>query len=346
MVFLLIVPFVSYKSFKSSIKTEIFKHLVTTRDLLNFQIQNFFHERFGDVDVLARNPIIAQSFTQLTTSVRNSGIDSTQYSTIARLYKPLLEHYVSDYGYVNIFFIEKEGDVIYSTSASEYKGQNVVTGEYSDYSISQVFDRGLLDVSFEDFTWNEDVKDFTCFFAAPVFEGNTILGVIIIEVPFEQMNHVLTHRAGLGKTGEMYLVSDDGFMRSNSRFSEETTILKTEVDTEATREAFSGNIGTKIIKDYRDVWVLSAYTPLDLEFVDWALIVEIDKKEAYFTIRFVELWLIVIASLIGGIAIAYLYLTGKIEKQRMEETSQPVKATPKHVKSPTKSVKASAKSDK
>ena len=330
LLFLLIVPFVSYKTFKAAIKNEIFKHLITTRDLLNFQVENFFHERFGDVDVLARNPIIAQSFSQLINSVKNSGIDSNQYSTIARLYDPLLQHYVADYGYTNILFINKNGDVIYSVSASEFKGQNLKTGDYKDFSISLLFEKALVDVEFEDFTWNEEVKNFTCYFGSPVYEGEDLLGVITIEVPFSHLDHVLVHRAGLGQTGEMYLVGDDGFMRSNSRFSEESTILQMEVDTDATREAFSGNIGTKIGKDYRDVWVLSAYAPLNLKFVDWVLIVEIDKKEAFFSIRFVELWLIVVGSLIGGIAMAYIYLTERIEKQREQQMSKPVKSPKKH----------------
>lgn len=320
MVFLVIVPFVSYKTFKAAIKSEVFKHLTTTRELLQYQIEDFFHERFGDVDVLARNPIIGQSFAQLSTSVRTTGQDSTQYSTIVKLYQPLLEHYVVDYGYANIFFVEKDGDVIYTVLESEYKGNNVITGEYKGYSISQVVERGLDEVTFEDFTWNDEREEFSSYFAAPVLYEDELLGVIVIEISFSHMDTMLTHRAGLGKSGEMYLVGDDGYMRSNSRFSEEPTILAKEVDTEATRQAFDGQIGVKVVKDYRDIWVLSAYTPLNLKkYVDWVLVVEIDEKEAFFSIRFVELWLIVIASIIGSIAVAYIYLTNRIEKEHANQ---------------------------
>ena len=37
---------------------------------------------------------------------------------------------------------------------------------------------------------------------------------------------------GMGESGETYLVGTDYLMRSDSRFSEESTILKTKVDTE------------------------------------------------------------------------------------------------------------------
>jgi uncharacterized membrane protein YsdA (DUF1294 family) len=41
------------------------------------------------------------------------------------------------------------------------------------------------------------------------------------------------------------------------------------------------------------------------------LLVEIDKKEAFQTIRTVEIRLLIIALIIGGITIAYLYLKNK-----------------------------------
>ena len=129
--------------------------------------------------------------------------------------------------------------------------------------------------------WNDKINDFTAYFGAPVFEAESLLGVIVIEIPFAHLDTILTQRAGLGQTGEMYLVGDDGFMRSNSRFSVTPTILQKEVNTEATREAFEGYVGKKIIDDYRGVPVLSAYTPLNLNFINWALLVEIDEAEAF-----------------------------------------------------------------
>ncbi|MGR3219635.1 MAG: cache domain-containing protein [Candidatus Anammoxibacter sp.] len=319
LIFLLAVPLVSYKTLKRGIKHEVYRHLVTTRELIGDRIRGFFHERFGDIDVLTRNPIVIQSFSQLSNTVTNNGIDSDQYSAIANLYLPLMEHYCIDYGYVNIFFVEKAGKVILSVNESEYTGQNLIKGDYSDFSISHVFNSSLNEVTFDDFTFHEELNEYTFFFGAPVFSEALLLGVIIIEIPFSHMDAMLTQRGGLGKTGEIYLVGDDGYMRSNSRFSEEPTILKLEVDTEATREAFVGNIGTMIMEDYRGVSVLSAYTPLNLRFVDWVLLAEIDEKEAFATIRKVEFRLIIIGGMIGGIAFAYIYITRRKEDEVEEE---------------------------
>ena len=316
LVFLIAIPLLSYKAFKSAIKAEAFNHLITARELLNNQIENYFHERFGDVNVLASNPITAQALTRLSKAFSTSGFESSKYLETASIYQPLMEHYVTDYDYVNIFFVDRRGDVVYSVKKDEYTGTNLITGKYKHFSMAQVFTRGMEEVTFEDYTWHEDQNGFTSYFATPIYGNQVVLGVLIIEIPFSHLDAMLTRRAGLGQTGEMYLVGDDGFMRSNSRFSHEPTILQIEVDTEATSDAFNGNIGTKIIEDYRGVPVLSAYTPLNLKFVNWVLLAEIDEKEAFSVIHLVQIRLIIAATLISGIAIAYLY----VAKRREEKT--------------------------
>ena len=313
LIFLIAIPLLSYKAFKSAIKEKSFNHLITARELLHNQVENYFRERFGDVDVLAKNPITAQGLSRLSRSFRASGFGSPEYLESRDIYQSLMEHYVTDYGYVNIFFIDVDGEVVYSANEDEYTGTNLLTGKYKYFSMAQVFKRGLEEVTFEDYTWHDDHNGFTSYFAAPIRGNQTVLGVLVIEIPFSHLDAMLTRRAGLGQTGEIYLVGEDGFMRSNSRFSEEPTILQKEVDTEATRDAFDGNTGTMVVDDYRGVPVLSAYTPLHLKFVDWILLAEIDEEEAFHVINSVEIRLIIIASGISAIAIAYIYLAKRRE---------------------------------
>lgn len=308
LIFLLIVPFVSYKTLKSAIKEEMFNHLITTRDILKRQIWGYFREVYGDVDVLARNPVVAEGFTQLSSAFSANGIESSEFQRVSNIYHPIVEHYITDYGYANIYFVDKDGNVIFSALKGEYFGTNLFTGKFKQSNFAHVFMRGLEDIVFVDYSWHREVNDYTSYCVAPVYESEKLSGVLILENPFSHLDIILTERSGLGQTGEMYLVGDDGFMRSNSRFSEKPTILQLEVDTEATREAHEGHVGTKIIKDYRGVPVLSAYTPLDLNFINWSLFVEIDAAEAFAPIRAVEIKLIIIGSIIGTITIGYLYL--------------------------------------
>jgi methyl-accepting chemotaxis protein len=316
-IFLVTLPLISYRFLKDAVEAEVFNHLVTVRELLKYQIESYFQERFGDVDVLARNPVTGQGFSRLSKAFHASGLDGPQYAKMADLYQPLMEHYLTDYGYVNIFFVGKDGDVFFSAIREEFTGTNLLTGRFKQFSIGQIFARALDGIAFEDYTWHEEMQEFTSYFAAPVYDGQMLLGVLVIEIPFSHLDAIMTKRAGLGETGEMYLVGDDGYMRSNSRFSEVPTILQKEVDTEATMEALNGIVGKKILKDYRGVPVLSAYTALDLKFVNWALMVEIDEKEALAAIHTVERRVIILGSLIACITFLYIYLVNKRKNQQI-----------------------------
>jgi len=321
LIFLITIPVISYTAFKSAIKEKTFNHLITTREHLVDQIESYFHERLGDVNVLATNPTTIQALSFFTQAFNNSGIKSSEYTEVAEIYQSLMNHYVSNYGYTNIFLVNINGDVIFSAKEDEYTGINLLTNENSLLKIAHIFKKGMVDTSFDDYTWHHDENDFVAYCASPLYDNKVLLGVLLTELPFSHLDAILSRRQGLGETGEMYLVGKDGFMRSNSRFSEKPTVLSKKVDTEATRDAFSGNTGTKIIDDYRGVPVLSAYTLLDSKSVDWALLVEIDKKEAFEAIHTVEIRLLIIALIIGGITIAYLYLKSKNPESIKESKS-------------------------
>jgi methyl-accepting chemotaxis protein len=83
----------------------------------------------------------------------------------------------------------------------------------------------------------------------------------------------------MAETGETYLVGQDGLMRSNSRFSDESTVLRTAVETDVVALAMEGGEGVRKVIDYRGVEVLSAYAALQLGDFTWAVLAEIDRAE-------------------------------------------------------------------
>ncbi len=151
-IFLITLPLVSYKYLKTAVRSAAFNHLVTVRGLLKHQIENYFQERFGDINVLSRNPVIGQAFSRLSKAYDSSGLEGNQYIKISGLYQPLMEYYLTDYGYVNLYFIDQDGDVMFSAIREEFTGTNLVHGRYKQFSIGQVFARGLDGVTFEDYT--------------------------------------------------------------------------------------------------------------------------------------------------------------------------------------------------
>ena len=117
------------------------------------------------------------------------------------------------------------------------------------------------------------------FIGAPVFYEGKKVGVSIFQMPVDKINEIMCETAGLGETGETYLMANDFRMRSNSRFSEESTIFVQEVNTEAVKQALAGETGTMSHTDYRGTPVLAAFSPLNIEGLNWAILAEMDLAE-------------------------------------------------------------------
>jgi methyl-accepting chemotaxis protein len=99
--------------------------------------------------------------------------------------------------------------------------------------------------------------------------------------------------AGMGQSGETYLVGQDGLMRSTSRFHDVSTVLDTRVDGITVSKALAGEEGVEIVVDYRGVSVYSAYRLFEFEGVRWAVLAEQDVAEINQPILSARLWLAV-----------------------------------------------------
>ena len=169
--------------------------------------------------------------------------------------------------------------------------------------------------------WMPAFGDITGFVVTPVRSQDSdvgvearIIGALAIAVPIDEVNAIMTgnerwESSGLGRTGESYIVGDDRLLRSESRFLLEdlytylenildaggdqplvdqmrrsrSAVLLQPVRTDATKNAFAGVSNTQVLDDYRGIPVLSSYAPLNLPDLDWVVIAEIDRAEAFET---------------------------------------------------------------
>jgi len=103
--------------------------------------------------------------------------------------------------------------------------------------------------------------------------GNEVLWVF----NFEGISDLLKEREGLGATGEIYLVGSDYKIKSASRFMKE--VPKNELVNASTLEGFKNHKGNEIVKDYRDIKVLSAYSLFEFDELKYVLLAEMDFDE-------------------------------------------------------------------
>ena len=229
--------------------------------------------------------------------------DRSRYSESHTRFHPTIRNYLDRFGYYDIFLVQsKTGKVVYSVFKELDFATSLTVGPYAQSNFAEAFRLADAATSADSFVI-VDFKQYrpsydapAAFVASPIFKGTEKLGVLIFQFPLDSLNAIMSERAGMGKSGETYLVGSDLLMRSDS-FLDPTNHsvvasfrnpAKGKVDTAASRDALQGNTDQRIIIDYNGNAVLSAYAPLQFEGLRWALLAEIDEAEAFATTRSLE----------------------------------------------------------
>ncbi|MBT6076481.1 MAG: HAMP domain-containing protein [Oceanospirillaceae bacterium] len=221
--------------------------------------------------------------------------DDSYYSNIHQSFHPSMRTFLQKFGYYDIFLVDIDsGDIVYSVFKELDYSTSLIDGPYADTNFGQVFrdaaqlERG--EVAFVDFAqYRPSYEAPASFIASPIFEGDKATGVLIFQLPLDRITNVMSERAGLGGTGETYLVGQDHLMRSDSYLDPVNhTVIASfrnpelgNARTEAVDLALAGESGTKVIIDYNGNPVLSAYSPYNVLGLEWALLSEINVAEAF-----------------------------------------------------------------
>ena len=256
--------------------------------------------------------------SQYLTRIKTSFV-ANAYHNVHEKYHELISQFLNTYGYYDIFLIDDQtGHIVYSVAKETDFATSLLSEAHANSNLGRLFRRirytGLqTQVILCDYNlYLPSYLAPAAFLATPIFDGNKKIGTLAFQIAIDKIDEVMTsNRAwqeeGLGKSGETYIVGNDYRMRTNSRFIIETptkylqqlekynidsterqqiafyqtTVLFRRIYTDAVKRAFSGQSGIDIIRDYRGADVLSAYTPLQIADVQWALIAEIDADEAF-----------------------------------------------------------------
>lgn len=261
--------------------------------------------------------------------------DGSTYSQVHARHHPIFRHIIEKFGYYDLFLINPQGDVVYTVYKETDFTTNLTSGAYNESNLAQLFTR-VRQSKERDYARLIDFAAYApsygapaAFIAAPIFSKTEFLGVLAVQLPVDEINNVMTGNQnwetdGLGKSGETYLVGQDYFMRSNSRFLVEdreqylqtlkslgvssktinriqhynTSILEQQVATLGVKASLAGKSGLQIIQDYRDIPVLSSYAPLKIDELVWVILSEMDLAEAYAPIYSFERQLLISATIL------------------------------------------------
>lgn len=281
----IIVGVYSYFSARNSLTDRTFDQLTSIRVVKKNRIEDFFSDRFRDINLFSKTNEVkemAASIDRVITKPASTGLLISPHE-----YDQFLNLYVKAYGYYEKFIITDTLDnIIYTSGTAEdsLHFDKLDTEKYScikniNDSASKKGSAVFLDFKKDPFNHNKA----SYYLATPIFNDNKQLaGYISLLVSTKAINNIMLENSsenGLGTTGESYLVGQDFYMRSDSRFIPKSLMTQV-VKTTASINALQGKQNIEIINDYRNIPVLSSYSKLNIQGINWAIIAEIDLKEA------------------------------------------------------------------
>ncbi|MFK7959500.1 MAG: methyl-accepting chemotaxis protein [Phycisphaerales bacterium] len=150
----------------------------------------------------------------------------TTYDRVHAAFHPMFKSFLEEFGYYDIFLLDTEGTIVYSVFKEADYATNMVSGAYRDSNFAEVF-RGALNAS-PGTSVTRDFDPYTpsygapaSFTGSPVYDGDTLAGVLVFQMPVDVINDVMLKAEGMGETGQTMLIGRDGRPRSNSRFAPE-----------------------------------------------------------------------------------------------------------------------------
>lgn len=189
------------------------------------------------------------------------------------------KHFVLYYPeFYDLLFIDSSGFVFHSIrQESDYHVNLFHTGQELSRLATHL--QAGPTTSIVDFEYYDPSQEPASFHVIPVGRRGRCTGWLVLQHSVNGINAILTDRAGLARTGEVYLVNKDGLLLTDSRFTRDNAILRERLPGTTTDHLIADSVENTLVLDYRGVRVFSSHEGFDLLGLPWIIYAEIDEAE-------------------------------------------------------------------
>ncbi|MBI2351260.1 MAG: sensor histidine kinase [Deltaproteobacteria bacterium] len=291
---ILAIGFLAYQNSRASLEGEIINKLSAVADdkalLLNDQIQ----DKLVEAKRLASNPGLKGLLSPVFRIRLPHLVAKTPEERTQKAKDLITSLQASTPYYVDILIVDKEGKIVLSS----FKAWSQEGKMLSEIGLPKLeMDQAFVSPVF----FSPIAQRHVFLIASPVsdHEGN-VVGLAALEVELKRIQQLIGGRSGLGETGEVMIMDRNLRMLTQSRFTDESIVLKTIPGNNAIQQGLQGNKGEMFYRDYRGVSVLGAYRPLTV--MDAVLIAKIDEAEGFSPVVKLRNTVLIIIVLTMGLA--------------------------------------------
>jgi methyl-accepting chemotaxis protein len=243
--------------------------------------------------------------------------DGSEYSRAHEKVHGLFGSLVKKFGIYDFFIVDPNtGFIVYTYFKELDFGTSLDNGPYAKTALAQAF-AASRKANSPDKVWLSDFEkylpsynDQAGFMSVPIYDGANQIAVLVIQVPIDQINKVMTFdkkwsTVGLGKSGQSFLVGKDQTSRSISRDAVENLAdyvirTKSALNEAASKEielrtsdigvrktvsdgltkAFEGEVVDTTYSNWAGEPTMASFGPLKLLNQNFAIVTEMQESEA------------------------------------------------------------------
>jgi signal transduction histidine kinase/methyl-accepting chemotaxis protein len=279
-------------------------------------IRTFIREQEKSAAILAAASVYLDFLRESPTS--------NQYKIIKeKIDKRFIRTKEADPRIYEVFILDSKGKII----ASSDKNQ-----EGLDKSQDDLFLKAQNNLFFKDIYFSESINKINYTISVPIKESDDrLLGVSVLRFLPDFLYEITKNENGLGDTEENFLINQDKYFITPSRFLGESVILKNKNDTENARECYDSaeveyvkKNGYSGLLDFDRNHVLEAVDYRNVEVIDthayipetnWCLITKVDKADVYsFQRRLIFIFFVALLIALFSFFSVSLFVIRKITK--------------------------------
>ena len=235
----------------------------------------------------------------------------TPYDRAHAEHHPRIRTMLETFGFYDVFLFNAQGDAVYTVFKETDFASSATHGCYAESNLSKLVRTtlatdagapsaagaphatGALACDFAPYTASYGAQ--AGFIAAPIVENGKPIGVVAVQVPIDRLDAMCGLAAGLGETGEVFLVGPGGSNRTNLRLVKSPTVGTLSPSAAFAAMAMKGESGFAhtVINDRESI---AAYRPFDFLGQKWAILGTIDTAEVLAPVRALTWWIIGVSS--------------------------------------------------
>ncbi|OUS30291.1 hypothetical protein A9Q99_07415 [Gammaproteobacteria bacterium 45_16_T64] len=283
-----------------AISYEIENALNTIADENVKHIQKYVLQKEHDAATYGSLPIVARAMEDLDRYYKE-GIETLNYQTRAIKYRPTLQQLKNRLNSYNLFLINTEGDIVFSIIRERDFATNLLTGPYKSTQLAKTFigSSTLLETKVSTFSpylpsqWrmHEELPGLgqerhSAFVAAPIFVGNTLLGVLAFQLHSNDYYHLSGNYAGIKRSGEIVIskrVNNNAIVIAPLRRNPDAAFnVKIPLDGMVAKPiqwSVTGNKGSGLSISYEGTEVFAAWRYIPE--LEWGIVIKVEAAEAF-----------------------------------------------------------------